>query len=268
MTTTTQTTSTTTEATGRRVPPMGGLNATLLKLEVRRLLRNRRTLIFAVIMPVAFFFLFGTGQSYSNEDAGHGNVAAFIMISMALYGAMLSTTSAGAMVSVERNQGWSRQLRLTPLTSAAYITVKVIVAMLLGAVSVAVTYGAGAVGGAHADALVWVETGLAVWFGSLVFAAFGVFMGYLLPSENVMQILGPVLALFAFLGGLFVPLDQLGHVFQEVAKVTPMYGLNQLVHAPLTGDAPGWGAVVNVAVWLAIFVGGAVWRFGRDTARV
>jgi ABC-2 type transport system permease protein len=140
--------------------------------------------------------------------------------------------------------------------------------MLLGGLSVVVTYTAGALSGAHMDGSVWVVTGLAVWVGSLVFAAFGVFMGYLLPSENVMQILGPGLALFAFLGGLFLPLDQMGSTFRAIAHVTPMYGLNQVVHAPLTGDAPGWAAVVNVAVWLAVFVGGAVWRFGRDTARV
>jgi ABC-2 type transport system permease protein len=83
-----------------------------------------------------------------------------------------------------------------------------------------------------------------------------------------MQILGPVLALFAFLGGLFVPLDQLGSTFRTIATYTPMYGLNQIVHAPLTGTSPGMAAVVNVLVWLAIFAAGAVWRFRRDTARV
>ena len=54
---------------------------------------------------------------------------------------------------------------------------------------------------------VWLLSGAVAWVGSLVFAAFGLFMGYLLPSENVMQFLGPVLALLAFFGGLFVPLD-------------------------------------------------------------
>jgi ABC-2 type transport system permease protein len=199
---------------------------------------------------------------------GHGNVAGYIMISMALYGAMLSTTGGGAMVAVERSQGWSRQLRLTPLSAAAYIAVKLVVAMTLGAVSLVVVYAAGAVSGAQMDAGVWFSTAVLAWVGSLVFAAFGVFMGYLLPSENVMQILGPLLALFAFLGGLFVPLDQLGSAFQTIAKFTPMYGLSEVVHAPITGDAPGWAAVVNVVVWLAVFAGGAAWRFRRDTARV
>jgi ABC-2 type transport system permease protein len=252
----------------RSVPPLGGFNPTLLNLELRRMLRNRRTVIFSMVMPVVFYFLFGTGQKYSSESVGHGNVAGYIMISMALYGAMLSTTGGGAMVAVERSQGWSRQLRLTPLTAPAYIAVKLVVAMSLGAVSVVVVYAAGAASGAHMDAGVWFQTALLAWVGSLVFAAFGVFMGYLLPSENVMQILGPLLALFAFLGGLFVPLDQLGSAFQTIAKFTPMYGLNEVVHAPITGDAPGWAAVVNVLVWLAVFAGGAAWRFRRDTARV
>jgi ABC-2 type transport system permease protein len=253
----------------RAVPALGGFNSTLIRLEVRRMLRNRRTVIFSIVLPVVFFLLFGTGKDYSLQSAGpHGNWAAAIMISMALYGAMLSTTAGGAMVSSERSQGWSRQLRLTPLTPTAYIAVKVLVAMLLGAMSIVVVYAAGALTQARMDQHLWWETALIAWVGSLVFAAFGVFMGYLLPSDNVMQILGPGLALLAFLGGLFTPLDQMGHTFRTIAKFTPMYGVSQLTHAPLTGEAPGWAALVNVLVWLAIFAGGAAWRFRRDTARV
>ena len=40
----------------------------------------------------------------------------------------------------------------------------------------------------------------------MTFAALGVFVGYIVPGENVMQILGPGLALLSFLGGLFIPL--------------------------------------------------------------
>jgi len=262
------TTTATTTVPGRAVPPFGGFNTTLLRLELRRMLRNRRTVIFSVVLPVVFFLLFGTGKDYSLKSAGHGNVAGFVMISMALYGAMLSTTAGGAMVSTERSQGWSRQLRLTPLTPTAYIAVKILVAMLLGALSVAVVYLAGSFTQAQMDQHLWWETALIAWVGSLVFAAFGVFMGYLLPSDNVMQILGPGLALLAFLGGLFTPLDQMGQTFRTIATFTPMYGLSELAHAPLTGDTPGWAAGVNVVVWLAIFAGGATWRFRRDTARV
>jgi ABC-2 type transport system permease protein len=224
--------------------------------------------VFTLVMPVVFFLLFGLDAAYAEQDAGHGNVAAYIMISMAVYGAMLATTGAGASVSLERSLGWSRQLRLTPLAPAAYIAVKLVMALVVGLASILAVYAAGVfTDKAEMPVHLWVETALVAWVGSLVFAAFGLFMGYVLPGENVMQILGPGLALLAFLGGLFVPLDK-GSVMETIAKLTPMYGLNQLVHAPLTGDAvqPTW--LLNVAAWLVVFAGGAMWRFRKDTARV
>jgi ABC-2 type transport system permease protein len=253
----------------RRVPPYGGFNATLLRLEVRRLLRNRRTMIFTVLMPVMFFLIFGLNAEYASENAGHGNVSAFILISMALYGAILATTTGGAMVSIERAEGWSRQLRLTPLVPLAYVTVKMLTALVLGGLSVLSVYVVGlATGRPSMPASLWVVTALAVWLGSLLFAAFGLFMGYLLPTENVMQILSFALMLFSFGGGLFIPLSQFAPVLQTMASFTPLYGLNALVHAPLTGEAVTAGQVANMVVWLVVFVGGAVWRFRRDTARV
>lgn len=181
---------------------------------------------------------------------------------------MLGTTATGAMVSVERAQGWSRQLRLTPLRPLAYIAVKVLTATAVGLAAVAAVYVTGSLTKAQMPVTVWVATALIAWLGCLVFAAFGLFMGYLLPSENGMQILGPVLGLLAFLGGLFVPLDQIGQPFRTLARFTPMYGLNQLVHAPLVRDGVTWGAATNLVVWASVFVAGAVWPFRRDTARV
>jgi ABC-2 type transport system permease protein len=253
--------------TTRRVPPLGGFSATFLGLEVRRLLRNRRTLVFTVVLPPAFFFVFG-GPSYADQAAGRGNVTAYVMTSLAVYGAMIATTSAGASVALERAVGWSRQLRLTPLDPLAYVVTKLLTAMVMGALSVAVVLVAGAVGGASMPAWCWVACALVAWVGSLVFAAFGLLMGYLLPSENVMQLLGPLLAVLAFLGGLFVPLTVLGETFRTLAQFTPAYGVGVLAHAPLDDLGVSVGAVINVVVWTALFVAGAVLRFRRDTARV
>jgi len=139
MTATTSATTVDRTSEERHVPPMGGFSPTLLRIELRRLLRNRRAVVFTIVMPVVFFLIFGVGQKYSNHSAGHGNVAAYVMISMAIYGAMLATTSGGAMVSIERSLGWSRQLRLTPLSPVAYVATKLVTAMTMGLVSVVVT---------------------------------------------------------------------------------------------------------------------------------
>lgn len=266
-----------------RTPRRGLVNLSYLRIELRRLVRNRRTVIFALIMPPVFFLLFGTVRSYKTQSVGYANVTAWIMVSMALYGAMLATTSGGASVSIERSQGWTRQLRLTPLRPASYVFTKVASAMVLGLASVVVTTVVGLAEGAKplgTDAASdghWERIALAValaWVCSAVFAAFGLFMGYLLPSENVMQILGPILALLAFAGGLFVPLGT--GLFATIAKFIPTYGVAQLARWPLTGTGgtsdidPGnlALAVLNVVVWAAIFTIGAAWRFRKDTARV
>ncbi|HEV2374604.1 MAG TPA: ABC transporter permease [Streptosporangiaceae bacterium] len=263
---------TTAEIAARRTPPAGGFNLTALGLEIRRLLRNRRTVIFTMITPTVFFLLFGLNHAYATQSDGagsHGNVSADILISMSLYGAVIATTAGGAMIAIERSQGWSRQLRITPLSPMAYIAMKVMTAMVLSAVSVAVVNIVGALTGTPSMPLyVWASSAASVWVGSLLFAAFGLFMGYLLPTENVMQIMGFVLMLLSFGGGLFIPLSTYPHLLQVLAKYTPLYGLNQLAHALIRGTSfDGWWAL-NVVAWLAIFVGGAVWRFRGDTARV
>ena len=250
----------------RRVPPLGGFNLTFVQLEVRRMLRNRRTLIFTLIMPVVFYFAFGYSQR--NQTVGSANAATYIMVNLATYGAMVATMAGAAMVAVERAQGWSRQLRLTPLRPAAYIATKVLTAMTLGAMSVAVEFIVGGATGVKLGLDDWILCGLAAWLCAFVFAAMGLFVGYLVPSENAMQIMGPILSLLALLGGLFVPLSVWGHTFREVARWTPAYGVGEIARAPLHAEHFDWASVPNILVWGALFGLGAAMLFRRDTKRV
>ena len=250
----------------RTTPPLGGLSLTLLLLEIRRRLRNRRSVIFSVLLPVAFFLMFTT-TDYSATPYGNGNVVANMMIGMALYGALMTTTGAGAAVSTERASGWSRQLRLTPLKPIAYIAAKVIVGMLISAGAVGAVYACGPYRHAHMPVSAWISSALIIWLGSLVFVAFGLFVGYLLPSDNAMQVVGPLMAFLAFLGGMFIPLTP-GSTMDRIGSLTPMYGLHNLALWPMGAESFSWWWVVNVLTWLAVFLGGAAWRMGRDTARV
>ena len=254
------------DLSSRTAPPLGGLSLPLLSLEARRRLRNRRSVIFSIVLPVAFFLMFTT-TDYSAMPYGNGNVVANMMIGMALYGALMTTTGAGAAVSTERASGWSRQLRLTPLKPIAYIAVKVIVGMLIGALAIGAVYACGPYRHAHMPVSAWITSALILWLGSLVFVAFGLFVGYLLPSDNAMQVVGPLMALLAVLGGMFIPLTP-GSTMDRIGSLTPMYGLHNLALWPMGAESFSWWWVVNVLTWLAVFLGGAAWRMGRDTARV
>jgi ABC-2 type transport system permease protein len=250
----------------RQAPPLGGFNLTFLSIEVRRLVRNRRTVVVTLVVPVVLFLLFKANRR-AVAVGGIGFTAATTMIGIAVYGAMLAATSGGAMVSIERAQGWSRQLRLTPLRPAAYIAIKILVAMLLGLTSVTVVYVIGSIDGVQMAPALWVLTGILAWVASLVFAAFGLFMGYLLPSENVMQIISPVLGVFSLLGGLFIPIALLPSVMQDVAPFMPTYGVASIARYPLVGGAfdPTW--LLSVVLWTAAFAAAAMTLFRRDTRR-
>lgn len=263
----TSTPATTLDIPERTTPRFGGLNLTLLRIEVVRTLRNTRTLIFTIGLPVAFFFIFGTNAEYADMRAGNGNVSAYIMIGMALYGALMATTGAGAAVSAERAQGWSRQLRLTPLNPLAYVLTKAASGMVLSLIAVSVVYLSGLFTKPDMPVSAWVVSFFAVWLGSVMFAAFGLFLGYLLPTENAMQVAGPLMAVLAMLGNVFIPL-QPGTLMHDIARFNPMFGLHELAVLPLrSSDFDPW-TVVNVVVWLAIFIGGSAWRMSRDTSRV
>lgn len=261
-------TTTSIDPSTRRVPALGGFNLTMLRIELRRILRNRRTIIFTLIMPVLLYVIIASNSRYTSDRVGSGNVSAYILISMAAYGAVLASTSGGAMVATERALGWSRQLRLTPLSPVAYIGVKSLVALTLGLGSVLAVNLVGVLTNkAEMPTHVWIAGAAIAWGGSIVFSAFGLFMGYLLPSENVMQVLGPLMAGLAALGGLWFPITQ-GSVLDHISAWTPIYGLANLARWPLFGGAPHVAWIVNLVGWFAVFVAGAAWRMSKDTDRV
>ncbi|MEV7771774.1 ABC transporter permease [Kitasatospora sp. NPDC086791] len=250
--------------TAPALPRLGGLNPVAVRLEIRRVLRNRRTVLFTVAMPALFLLSFGLPNG--GRQAGRIAVLPLTVINMGVYAAMLAATSCGAGVALERGVGWTRQLRLTPLLPIAYVAVKVVTAMAIALLAVVVQYLLGAASGVRMPLRVWLLSGLIGWLGSAAFAALGLFVGYLLPSENVMQFVGPALALLALLGGLFVPLPLLPDGVRTVAALTPLYGVGQLARAPLTGEV-SLGAVANAVLWTAAFTVGAAWLHRRDTVR-
>ena len=242
------------DPTTRRVPPLGGFNLTMLRIELAGCCAtaarssspwsSRRRCSSRSPAPTGW-----------DDPVGSGNVAAYIMVSMALYGAALTAASGGAMVAMERALGWSRQLRLTPLNPVAYIVIKALVALAMGALAVAVVNVGGVVQGkpemprrrlGRAAALVTLVC-------TLIFAALGVFVGYLVPGENAMQILGPGLALLSFLGDVFIPLTEgsadLAHRALD-PDVRRRRDRPRAAHARAARGTPS----STPSLWLAIFV--------------
>lgn len=248
----------------RMVPRYGGFNATLLRIELIRILRNKRSMFFTIALPVIFFFLFQS-QKFSS---GSGDSAAWTMVSLGLYGAFVANASTSAGVAVERSQGWSRQLRLTPLRGSAYVMIKVIVSSTIALAPLVILYVLGLSFGASAPAGDLVLAFVISWLGSMLMAAFGLLIGFLMPSENVMQMMGIALTFLAFAGGVFYPQPVFSHGFDLFARWTPMYGVTAMAHAGFTGWDGSWMWFANIVGWALVLGGGSVFLFRRDTGRV
>ncbi len=252
------------------------MNLTYYRLELRRLRRDYTTMFFSAGLPAFLYVIFGASPDYGSEPVRDGNVAMWIMIAMAAYGAVTATTGIGAASAVERMQGWSRQLGLTPLTDVGYVKVKAAAALTMAATPVATVYAVGAVTGARAPLHVWLVSAVVLMIGATTFALYGLNFGLALRSEAAQGATAGTLLILGFLGNIFIPLSgwQL-----TLAKFTPLYGYVALARAALTGGGtidtatgdliqiPLWQPLLNVAVWTTVLAGTAVLLVARGRAR-
>lgn len=261
------------DPTTRRVPPLGGFSWEFLGIEIKRTFRNTGLIAFTLIFPIGMTLGLalpqrGTAATGLPLDQGGVSAAVPVMISMALYGAMTASTMIGVSVATERSQGWSRQLRLTPLSPLVYILMKTIAGLAMGGVGVLATIVVGTVAGIHAPLGDLVLGGLAAWLSSLMLTALGLAVGYAFPAQNAMRYLGPLLPVLAGLGGMFVPVSVFPPLVQLVAQLSPLWGITAMAQQLSVGMVPDPWTAVSFVVWFAIFAGLAVLMFRRDTRRV
>ena len=250
------------------------MNPTLVGLELKRIGRDYVGLFFIAVLPAFMYVVFGAAQTFAEEDIGRGNVALYIMISMAVYGAVTATVSVGGMAAVERMQGWGRQLGLTPLRDTSYVGAKALVAVAIACIPIGLIYGIGIATGAKGDLWVWGATAALTLFGAALFALYGLVFGLAFKSESAVGAASGSLVIFAFLGNIFIPLSG---TMLAIAKFTPLYGIVSLARYPLTegysvsmeGELSHeslWVPLVNVGVWTTILVLLTIYlvRRGRD----
>jgi ABC-2 type transport system permease protein len=250
------------------------MNATYLRLELKRFFRDFTSVFFIAVLPCFLYVIFGAAQSYSKESAGNGNVSMYVLLSMAAYGAVTATVSIGGSAAVERMQGWGRQLGLTPLSDAGFVATKAIVGLIVALIPVGLIYVIGAATGARGTTTVWLVGAVILLVGAGIFAIYGLIFGLVFRSESAVGAASGSLVSLAFLGNLFFPLSG---VLLTIAKFTPLYGYVALARRALTDGyvvtadgaqvifEPLWQPVTNVVTWTVLFVVAALAavRFGR-----
>jgi ABC-2 type transport system permease protein len=244
------------------------MRSTYLRLELLRMFRNRRFFIFSLGFPIVLYYLIA-GPNRDNDDLGGSGISApvYYMVGLVAFGAMTAVLSAGARISAERQTGWNRQLRITPLTTREYFRAKVLTGYAAACATIVVMYVAGATLGVSLPARNWLEMTALILIGLVPFAAGAIAMGHLVPVDSIGPAMGGTTAILAFLGGTWFPITGSG-VFATVAKLLPSYWLVQASHVGLGGDAWGRTGWLVVAAWTAAMTAVAFRAYRRDTNRV
>jgi ABC-2 type transport system permease protein len=224
-----------------------------LSLELRRSFRDRRYLLLVVGWPVGAYLLFSTVFGKA-ADASEGLPPAIsIMVAMAAFGAMGGVLMAsGPRLAIDRQIGWLRQLRLTPLSPARVLGVRLATAMILSLPAVCLTFITAAI--VKDVSLQWWEwplLALLLSAGCLPFAAMGIVVGSIADGDGAQGLTMILYLVLAALGGLWMPAQILPAPLQAVAKALPSYHLAQLGWHVARGVAPAIGDVLVLLGWFA-----------------
>jgi ABC-2 type transport system permease protein len=243
------------------------MNPALLRLEIRRLVRNRRTLVFSLVLPAFFFLAFSAGSE--GQTVGGLSVAPYVMVSMATYGAMNALFTGGGLIAAERNVGWTRQLRIAGLPGRDYVFTKASMNYLTAIPGVLAVFILGAVvKDVHLSASTWLFSGLSVLLGLLPIAALGLIIGYLVSRPQTLQpLFGIGSALLALAGGLWVPIESFPSGMQDVMKALPMYWSAQAGRDVILGSWVGWTGLAVITVWTVALGVVAMQAYHRDSLR-
>lgn len=185
------------------------------------------------------------------------------MVGLVSFGTMIAT---GARIANERTTGWTRQLRITPLSTRAYFRANVLTAYATSLLTIVLLYLAGVSLGVSMSATDWLGmTGL-ILIALIPFAAPGTLLGHLLTTDSMGPAIGGGTSLFAFLGGTWFPV-QAGFL-HDIGELLPSYWLAQAAHLPFGGHPWHAMAWVVIGVWTAVLGVLAGYAYRRDTRRV
>jgi ABC-2 type transport system permease protein len=236
------------------------------RFELIRTFRDRRLFIFAFGFPlILYFIIVAPNRQSSSNFRGLGiSLALYYMIGLASFGTMMSVMSSGFRIAGERQVGWTRQLRITPLSPRSYLRAKVLTAYVMAALSLLLLYAAGVTMGVSLAAKTWIEMTALIAVGLLPLAALGIALGHLLTVDSTGPATGGIVSLLAVVGGTYFPPQG---VLQEIGEYFPSYWIVQAGRIAVHGQPWGIKGWAVVLVWTVVLSVLAAYAYLRDTGR-
>lgn len=242
--------STTALAKERSLPRIYALEA---KHELLKLARLPGYTLPTLGFPLMFYLLFGVAMG--GRAAGPVTLAAYLLATYGAFGVMgIALFGFGVGVAVERGQGWLLFKRATPMPPLAYFTAKLAMVVIFGLIQTSALFALGAtVGKVDLPASEWAALAGILIAGAIPFGAFGLALGSWLGPNSAPAVVNVLYLPLAFASGMWIPIQALPGIFQNVAPWLPTYHFAQLALGVLDADQGRFSWTASAAV-LAVFM--------------
>jgi ABC-2 type transport system permease protein len=235
------------------------------KMELRKMARLKQYSMSTVCFPLMFYIFFGLAMP---SLPGGASMSRYLLATYGAFGVMGATLYAfGAGVAVERGLGWLEVKRASPMPPAAYLVAKAAVSVTFGALVVTLLFALGAIfGGVRMAPGQWALLWTVLVAGAIPFGAIGLAIGSFAGPNSAPGIVNMIFLPMGFLGGLWLPIQFLPKMLQNVAQVLPSYHFGQIALAIL-GAAPRGSVLLHVEALLGfglVFAGVAWIAYSRD----
>ena len=242
------------------------MHPTYLRYELLRNFRNWRFVLFSLAYPVVLYFVVTGPQRHAHFDGV--NFPLYFMAGMATVGTMIAVISSGARIAADRSAGWTRQMRITPLTAGDYVGAKVACGFLMALLAIVLVSLSGLALGVRLSAGEWLTMFGLILVGLVPIAVLGILLGHVVTPDSLAPAVGGTIMLLALLGGAYGFLVATSGAVFDLIKALPSYWLVQAGKTALGGSgwpAEGW---IVIAAWTAALAPLAVLVYRRDRARV
>lgn len=236
------------------------------RFELVRTFREGKLLLTVFAIPLILYLLDAPSNRHVHDFAGTGvPEPLYYMVGFASFSTMMAMMSAGIRIAGERQTGWTRQLRLTPLPTTAYLAAKVVTAYGMAAVSLGLLYASGLTFGVDLPVHTWLAmTGL-IAIALLPIAGLGILFGHYVTTDAVGPVSAGVIVLMAIFSGTWYPITH--GLAQHIGEFLPSYWLVQAGRISQPGH--GWTAQawIVVIVWTTALATLAALAYRRQMSR-
>jgi ABC-2 type transport system permease protein len=237
------------------------MNATALTLRQVRYVnkafwRNPASAFFTFAFPLMFLVIFTALLGHYTVRVGTRtvNTSTYYVASMAAFAVISACyTNIATAVTFQRDAGVLKRINGTPLPSAAFLAARILHALLVSVLLVAIT---AAFGRAFYSATI--PTGVTLLrflvmlvVGAAAFCALGFALTAVIPNADASPaIVNATILPLLFLSGIFIPFgNNTPSWIQWIAKIFPVKHFADGMQAGFLGTAFNWIDVLIVAVW-------------------